>query len=149
MELHETIQPILAQKTGAVWTADPHMTVYDALELMAEKEVGALPVVSGGVLVGMLSERDYARKVILRGRSSRGTPVADIMASPPLTVTREATVDECMRMMTEHRVRHLAVLEDGRLASVVSIGDLVNWMIQAQRQTIQHLSHYIAGAYPG
>ncbi len=149
MELQDSIQQILTGKSGPVWTAEPYMTVYDALERMAEKGVGALPVMAGGVLVGMLSERDYARKVILHGRASRETPVADIMMSPPLSVTREATVDECMRLMTEHRVRHLAVMEDGKLAGVISIGDLVNWVIHSQRQTIRHLSEYITGAYPG
>jgi CBS domain-containing protein len=149
MELQDSIQQILTGKTGPVWTAEPYMTVYDALERMAEKEVGALPVLAGGVLVGMLSERDYARKVILRGRASRETLVADIMMTPPLTVPPEATVDACMRMMTEHRVRHLAVTEGGQLKNVISIGDLVNWMIHSQRQTIRHLSEYISGAYPG
>jgi CBS domain-containing protein len=149
MELQDSIQQILAGKTGPVWTAEPYMTVYDALERMAEKEVGALPVLAGGVLVGMLSERDYARKVILRGRSSRETLVADIMMTPPLTVTPQATVDECMRLMTDHRVRHIAVNENGQLTGVISIGDLVNWVIHSQRQTIRHLSEYISGAYPG
>jgi CBS domain-containing protein len=149
MELMETIRPLMKEKSGRVWTATPDMTVFDALELMAEKEVGALPVLAGGMLVGMISERDYARKVILKGKASRETPVAEIMAEIAVTVTPETTVEQCMLLMTHHRVRHLPVLENGELWGVISLGDLVNWVIQSQRQTIRHLNEYISGAYPG
>ncbi len=148
MELMETIRPLMKEKSGRVWTATPDMTVYDALELMAEKEIGALPVLAGETLVGMISERDYARKVILKGKASRETPVAEIMAEVSFTVTPESTVEDCMLVMTTHRLRHLAVIENGALSGVVSLGDLVNWVIQSQRQTIRHLNEYIAGAYP-
>jgi CBS domain-containing protein len=148
MELLETIGSLLNDKGGAVWTAVPEMPVYAALDLMAKKGVGALPVLSGGVLVGMISERDYARKVILKGKSSRDTPVGEIMTSPALAVSPENTVDECMRLMTDYRVRHLAVVENDRFVGIVSIGDLVNWIINSQEKTIRQLHHYIAGAYP-
>lgn len=149
MELMETIRPLMSGKSGPVWTATPEMTVFDALDLMAEKEIGALPVLAGGMLVGMISERDYARKVILKGKASKETPVAEIMAEIVASVTPESTVEHCMLLMTTHRLRHLPVLDGGTLAGVVSLGDLVNWVIQSQRQTIRHLNEYIAGAYPG
>jgi signal-transduction protein with cAMP-binding, CBS, and nucleotidyltransferase domain len=101
-----------------------------------------------GVLLGLVSERDYARKVILLGRSSRDTEVTEIMMMPPVTVTRNATVGDCMQMMTSARVRHLPVMDGTRLAGIVSIGDLVNWIIHRQAETIQHLHAYIAGSYP-
>lgn len=148
-ELLETIGSLLRNKGRQVWTAHPDMSVYEALALMSAREVGALPVVSGNALVGLVSERDYARKVILRGRSSRDTPVSEIMTSPVISAAPEATVDECMRAMTAHRVRHLPIVEDGRLTGIISIGDLVNWIIISQEKTIRHLHDYIVGAYPG
>jgi CBS domain-containing protein len=148
-EFLETIASLLGNKGRSVWTAHPEMSVFEALALMSVREVGALPVVSGGRLVGLFSERDYARKVILKGRSSRDTVVSDIMTAPVISVTSQATVGECMHTMTAHHVRHLPVVEDEKLAGIISIGDLVNSIISAQEKTIRHLHDYISGAYPG
>jgi CBS domain-containing protein len=144
----ETIEWILRNRSGEVWTVAPGATVYDALALMAEKEIGALMVMSGPKLLGVVSERDYARKVILQGRHSQDTRVEEIMTSPAITVTRQHTVDECMRLVTHHRVRHLAVMEGNRLVGVVSIGDLVNAIISYQAHTIDQLHTYIGAKNP-
>ena len=149
MALIDTVRTILKAKGSLVWSLPPDATVYEAIAMMAEKGVGALPVVSSGKPVGMLSERDYARKVVLKGKSSRDTRLAEIMASPVITVTPDQTVDECMRIMTKHRIRHLPVMDGDTLAGVVSIGDLVNSIISAQAATIGQLHDYIAGKYPG
>ena len=142
----ETVRCILANKSSAIWSVAPEASVYDALALLAEKDVGALLVVSEGALAGIFSERDYARKVILMGRSSREMLVNEVMTSPVITVSPEHSIEECMRLMTAHRVRHLPVLDGGRLAGVISIGDLVNAIISKQAETIEHLSNYITGS---
>ena len=144
-ELTTPINALLKRKTGAVWSTRPDATVYQALEIMADKQVGALPVMQMDKLVGIISERDYARKIILMGRSSKETPVGEIMGSPVIFVSPQHTVEECMRIITENRVRHLPVLDAGRMIGIISIGDLVNWIINEQQQTIRHLEAYISG----
>lgn len=145
----DKIRMVLDAKGRHLWSVPPHFTVYQAIQLMSEREVGALPVIANGKLLGMLSERDYARKIILQGRSSRDTQVAEIMTTRVITVAPDDTVDECMRLMTANRVRHLPVVEDGAVLGIVSIGDLVNWIITAQEESIEQLNRYIAGVYPG
>jgi CBS domain-containing protein len=149
METSDTVNSVLRQKNREVWSVTPETSVYDALALMANKQIGALPVISGSKLAGVFSERDYARKVILMGRSSKDTRVSEIMTAPAISVTPEHTVDACMRLMTDHRVRHLPVVQDQKVAGIVSIGDLVNWIITKQEETIHQLHGYISGAYPG
>jgi CBS domain-containing protein len=144
----ERVRSILGRKGPAVWALAPDDTVYRAIEMMNERGVGALLVVDGNELVGVISERDYARKVFLQGRSSKETPVRDIMSSPVITVTPDHRVDECLRIMTDHHIRHLPVFDSGTLAGVVSIGDLVSSVMAAQAEAIEHLSNYIAGGYP-
>lgn len=144
----ETIRSILKNKGSAVWSLEPEATIYDALVMLADKDVGALPVMSGGMLVGMFSERDYARKVSLLGKTSRDTTVREIMTSPVITVTPDHTVEECLRVVTHHRIRHLPVVEGEDLIGIVSIGDLVNAIISNQAATIGHLNNYISGKYP-
>jgi len=147
MEVTGKIGALIRKKGGQVWSLEPTASVYDAIVMMAEKEVGALPILDGGKLVGIVSERDYARKIILKGRSSKGTAVTEIMSSPVVSVSPSQTVEDCMHIVTEMRIRHLPVTEGGRIVGMVSIGDLVNWVITEQRETIQHLEAYIGG-YP-
>jgi CBS domain-containing protein len=144
----EKVRSILKTKGTAIWSVAPEATVFEALTLMAEKDVGALPVVSAGKLAGIFSERDYARKVVLMGRSSRELKVAEIMTGDVITITPDHTIDECMRIVTDRRIRHLPVLEGDRLTGIISIGDLVNAIISAQAATIEQLSNYISGNYP-
>lgn len=147
LKLTGTIESVLKEKGSRVWSISPRQTVYDAIETMAEKGVGALPVVSDGRLVGILSERDYARKVILKGKSSATTLVEEIMSSPVIFVTLKHAVDECMNIMTQNRVRHLPVMDQDNLLGIVSIGDLVKWALSEREETIQHLHAYINATY--
>jgi CBS domain-containing protein len=148
MEITTTIGSILNRKGTMVWSVSPTNTVFEAISMMAEKNVGALPVLEGDRLVGMISERDYARKVILLGRGSRETSVAEIMTVNLKTVGLNDSVQECMQIMTENRVRHIPVLEEGKLAGLISIGDCVNWIISAQTAAIDDLERFVTGAYP-
>ena len=142
------IGDLLSQKGGQVWTVAPEAMVFDAIHMMAEKNVGALLVTDQGKLIGIISERDYTRKVALKGKSSKQTAVREILSTHVVHVSPGHTIEECMRIMTDHRVRHLPVLEADKIVGVVSIGDLVNWIISAQSTTIHQLETYITG-YPG
>ena len=142
------VQQLLQQKGRDVWTIPPEASVLDALRRLADKDIGAMPVVDGDRLVGMFSERDYARKLILANKRSYETRVAEVMTAAPITIGLGATVDACMATMTDARVRHLPVVEDGRLIGVISIGDVVKSIISAQAETINHLETYINGATP-
>ena len=142
------VSSVLRNKDRNVFHIAPDASVYEAISLMAENSIGALLVVANGILVGILSERDYARKVVLQSRSSKDTCVHDIMSSPVFTVTPGHTVEECMHLMTEKRIRHLPVIEGSTIVGIVSIGDLVRCVITVQGETIQYLQQYIAGPYP-
>ena len=139
------VKQLLAQKGGPVWSIDVEEPVLEAIQLMADKHVGALPVTRNGDLVGVISERDYARKVILLGRSSAETPVWQIMSSPVVTVSPGEDVRHCMQLMTAKRIRHLPVVENGRMVGMISIGDLVRAVIEEQDHTIEQLERFIAG----
>lgn len=147
MTISGTIDSILKNKTADLWSIPPETTVFEAIRIMADKNIGAVLVTSGAKLVGIVSERDYTRKVALKGKSSKETSVREIISNPVITVTPAHTVEECLRLMTEHRVRHLPVLEAERIVGVVSIGDLVNWVISAQDVAIKQMENYIAGNY--
>ncbi len=137
------IQQLLDEKGTRVWSIGPDATVYEALALMAEKGIGALMVIDGTHPVGLFSERDYARNVILKGRASRETPVREIMSNPILCVTPQQPLEEAMALMTEHRVRHLPVIHDDQVLGMVSIGDLIKSIISEQKFIIEQLEHYI------
>jgi CBS domain-containing protein len=139
------VKQLLARKGNEVWSVDAEEPVLGAIQIMADRHIGALPVTRNGQLVGIVSERDYARKVTLLGRSSAETPVWQIMSSPVVTVTPGEDVRQCMQMMTEQRIRHLPVLDGGRMIGVISIGDLVRAVIEEQDQTIEQLERFIVG----
>jgi CBS domain-containing protein len=141
----QTVNHLLKGKGSQVFSVTPQDSVLHAIEMMATRHVGALLVMEGESLLGIISERDYARKVILKNRSSHDTPVGDIMSSPPVTVSPEDTVHRCMEIMTDKRFRHLPVVKSGRVVGMLSIGDLVKAVIEEQNQRIEQLEHYIAG----
>ncbi len=147
MNVTGTIEAILNQKTGEIWSITPDATVYDAVALMAEKNVGALVVLRGEELVGIISERDYTRKVMLRGKRSRETAVHEIMSTELTTVEPKESVDHCLQFMTDKRVRHLPVVESGKLRGVISIGDLVKHVISVQSAALEQLESYISGGF--
>lgn len=138
-----TVKELLGPKPMNVWSITPEASVFQALELMAEKEIGALVVLSGSKLVGLLSERDYARKVILKGKASKETRVREIMTDKLITIRPETSIDECMALMTDKRIRHLPVLEGEKLVGMISIGDVVKAIISEQKFIIQQLENYI------
>ncbi len=140
-----TVKRLLEGKGHGVWSIHPDDTVLDAITILAKKDIGAVLVMEGDNPVGIFTERDYARNVILKGKSSPGTPVREVMAKPVIFARPEHSVDECMSLMTRHRVRHLPVLDDGDLVGMVSIGDLVKSVIDEQKDTIEQLEHYIHG----
>lgn len=145
MEGSATVAQVLRGKSGQVRSIAPEATVFEALAVMAEFDIGALPVVRHGRLVGIVSERDYSRKVILKGRASRDTRVEEVMTPDPITVDPKRTVNDCMQMMTDLRVRHLPVLDDGQMVGIVSIGDVVKSTIDEQAFLIEQLQGYIQG----
>lgn len=148
MEISDPISAVLEGKPKDLWTIRSDASVYDAIALMAEKNIGALPVMEGDRLAGVFSERDYTRQVVLRGKASKTTPVSDIMTPDPVCVAPGDTVGHGMRLMTRRKIRHLPVVVDGALVGVISIGDLVRWIIQAQGALIDHLENYISNSYP-
>jgi CBS domain-containing protein len=149
MDVSGNIGAILNQKSRAIHSVSPESTVHDAVAMMADKNVGALLVMTGAQLVGMISERDYTRKVMLRGKRSADTKVAEIMSSDPTTVQPNDGVEECLRLMTDKRIRHLPVIDGDRVVGIISIGDLVKHVISVQSATIAHLESYIHGGFSG
>lgn len=148
LETLAAVEFILQGKGRNVWSVTPESMVFDAVAKMAEKNVGALLVLEGERLVGIVSERDYTRKVALLGKNSKSTPVRDILTEAVHLVTPQTTVRQCMELMSDKRVRHLPVMEGDKVVGVVSIGDLVNWIISTQNVAIDQLQAYIAGGYP-
>jgi CBS domain-containing protein len=140
-----TIGTILHHKGADVWTISPQATVFEAIQLLARKNIGALPVMEGTRLIGIFSERDYTRKVALEGKSSHSTKVSEVLSQNVATITPQDSVEEAMRLMTGKKIRHLPVVEEGRLVGLVSIGDMVNWIISAQTAAIDQLESYLVG----
>lgn len=147
MVISGTIDAVLKHKHSTLWSIAPDKTVFEAIQMMAEKNIGALLVMSGDTLAGVVSERDYTRKVALKGKASKDTAVREIISTPVITATPSHTVEECLRLMTDHRVRHLPIVDGNKILGVVSIGDLVNWVISAQDVAIKQMENYIAGNY--
>jgi CBS domain-containing protein len=148
MKSSGTVSALLHHKGSDIWSVPPETTVFEAIKLMADKNIGALLVMSGGKLVGIFSERDYTRKVVLQGKTSRETRVREIFSTEVISVGPHHSVEECMKLMTEHRVRHLPVVEGEKVVGLISIGDLVNWIISIQSAQIDQMAQYISGGYP-
>ena len=145
MTTNGTISALLHHKGSRVCTISGKATVYEAIKLLADQNIGAIPVMEGDRLIGIFSERDYARKVALEGKSSRTTPVSEIISTPVVTVTPHHTIEEAMRLMTDKHIRHLPVMDGEKMTGLVSIGDMVNWIISAQTATIEQMTSYLAG----
>ncbi len=137
------VRDILKTKGKAVFSVEPTIMVYQAIEQMCDKNIGGLLIVENGNLVGIFTERDYARKLILKGKSSKDTPISELMTKNPITVTPDNTIEECMNIMSGKRIRHLPVIEDNHLTGMISIGDVVKHIIEEQKSIIEHLEHYI------
>lgn len=147
MKTQVPVSSLLHQKGSSVWHVSPEATVFEAIKLMAAKNIGALPVMSNGSLVGIFTERDYTRKIALVGKSSKDTHVWEIISNQVVCVAPEESIEECMKLMTENRVRHLPVVENEKVMGIISIGDLVNYIISAQSAAIDQMEQYIAGTY--
>jgi CBS domain-containing protein len=145
MKTQIPVSSLLHHKGSAVWHITPEASVFDAIKLMADKNIGALPVMSRGMMVGIFTERDYTRKIALMGKTSKDTRVMDVLSDEVICVSPNDSIEECMQLMTEHRIRHLPVVEGEKLLGIVSIGDLVNWIISAQNSAIEQMEQYIAG----
>jgi len=143
------ISALLHHKNAALWSIAPEATVFEAIKLMAEKNIGSLLVMSGGRLVGLFTERDYARKIALHGKTSKETLVKEVLSRDVVTVILQDSVEHCMKLLTENRVRHLPVLDGANVVGIISIGDLVNWIISAQDAAIEQMERYIAGGVAG
>jgi len=143
-----TVSALLHHKSSELWSVAPEATVFEAIKLMADKNIGALLVMSAGKLVGMFTERDYTRKIALQGKTSKDTRVREVVSREVISVGVNHSVEECMKLMTEHRVRHLPVVEADKVIGLVSIGDLVNWIISTQSAHIDQMEQYISGGYP-
>lgn len=139
------VRNILESKGGSIFSVEPSTIVYHAIEMMAQKNIGGLLICEGGKLVGIFTERDYARKLILKGKSSKETPIGDLMTKNPFTVSPDSSIEECMQLMSNRRIRHLPVIDNGNLVGVISIGDVVRFIIEEQKSIIAHLESYIAG----
>jgi CBS domain-containing protein len=148
MKSSGTVSALLHLKGSEVWSVPPEITVFEAIKIMADKNIGALLVMSGGKLSGVFTERDYTRKVVLQGKTSKETRVREIISTEVISVGLQHSVEDCMKLMTEHRVRHLPVVEGGNVVGLISIGDLVNWIISTQSAQIDQMAHYITGGYP-
>jgi CBS domain-containing protein len=146
MTTNYPISSVLIHKSSALWSVAPEATVFEAIKLMADKNIGSLLVLSGGRLAGLFTERDYTRKIALHGKSSKDTRVGEIIPAEVITVTPDDSVEECMRQMTNHRVRHLPVVEGTNVIGIISIGDLVNWIISTQNAHIEQMEQYITGS---
>lgn len=149
MNIHSTAGHLLQHKGHLVFAVPPETSVLDAIRTLAERNVGAVLVMDGETLLGIFSERDYTRKIILKGRASNTTPVSEVVSTPVRTVAPEESVEDCMRLMTEHRIRHLPVVSEGKVVGVISIGDLVNWIISAQKAALEQMQSYLAGGVTG
>ena len=145
MTTNSTIGMVLHHKGSTVWTIPAQATVFEAIQLLAQKNIGALPVIEAGQLIGIFSERDYTRKVALEGKSSRNTQVREIISTNVISVNSSHTIEDCMRLMTDEHIRHLPVIDDGKMTGLVSIGDMVNWIISAQNAAIDQMAAYLSG----